>query len=112
MRRANKARGEVALTLGGVGVILCATMENLGHFNEAIGTRDIQEAMAAMGARDPKLTGAIIEALAIEGDAKKAWAAARGVVDMTNACKAINAALFPGDDEGDEGNAKAGAGKG
>lgn len=105
---ANKARGEIALTMGGETLVLAATMANLGHFNEALGEVNIQEGLARLGPKDPDLTRKLFLALVLEGDGAAAWDGARGVPDMHKACKAINEALFPEEDQ--EGNAEAGAG--
>ena len=103
MRKANKSRGEVAVTLGGVPLILCATMENLDALEQAtdLGLTDLMRELAGFKLSVLKYS---VQSLVVEGDADKAFAGLdAGVGWAAEVQSAIMSALVPDK----EGNAEA-----
>lgn len=105
MRRPNKSRGEVAVTVAGVELILCATMENLDKLEQETAGASIAELMRNLGACHKSTLKAGLLSLSVEGDAEKAWSGQTGIVEFPKIQQAVQAALVPDL----EGNAVAGA---
>ena len=106
MRNANKARGEVPLKVGGVDLILCATMENLDALEQATGGLALLELMERIGSCHGSTLKAGLKSLAVEGDADKAWQGQIGAAQWPVIQLALQQVLVPDL----EGNAEAGAG--
>ncbi len=107
MREPNIDRGEVAIKIGGEDLILCATMTNLSKFNKAIGECELEDAIEKMRSRDVDLICSAMQALTVEGSAKKAISNASGLAQLGIMAGAVMLALFPDVLEQEEGNAQA-----
>jgi hypothetical protein len=99
MRKANKARGEIAVKIGGHDLILCANMENLSHLEEALGGMPLSDVIATLNTAKVSVVLAAAEALCVEGDIKAARAEAVGAAPVLSLRQAVFDALAP-DTEG------------
>ncbi len=68
----NKERGEVAVTLGGVDLILCAEMTRLATLTTAMGVKTFAEVYEGLIGFHPPTVLLAISAFTIDGDAEKA----------------------------------------
>lgn len=109
MRKPNKARGEIALTVAGSELILCATMENLDALEQATGGKGISDLIADLTSFKVSTLKAALVSLTIEGDAAAAWSGMVGAGEMPAIQQAIMNALAP--DEASEGNVASAAEK-
>lgn len=95
MRKPNKTRGEVAVTVAGNELIMCATMEKLDALEQATGGMGISELLEALKAFRVSVLKASLVALTIEGDAESAWSAMIGAGELPAIQDAILTALAP-----------------
>ena len=102
MRKANKARGEVALEVAGLQLILCAEMARLEALEQGTGGMGLQDLVAALSAHRVSVLKAAVVALTIEGDAEAVFERMVGVTDLPAIQQAVMTALAP--DLDDEGN--------
>ncbi|WP_298958371.1 hypothetical protein [uncultured Roseibium sp.] len=105
MRKPNKSRGEVGVTVAGEKLILCATMENLDRLEQETDGLSLVELSRALQLMKLSVVKAGLIALCVEGDAEAAWYKQVGVKDHYPVRDAISQALLPDP----EGNAEPGA---
>lgn len=108
MRKPNKARGEVGVTVGGRDIILCAEMARLEQMEQATGGQSLTEVFSDVRLLKLSTLKACLSALAIDGDADAAWSGMIGAGEMPKLQKAILAALVP-DTEDASGNVEGAA---
>lgn len=68
----NGARGEVALTIGGVDLVIAATMKGLAAVSTRLGCNSLQELFLRLSGTEVAATIAAISLLTLKGDAEKA----------------------------------------
>ncbi|TPJ86959.1 MULTISPECIES: hypothetical protein [unclassified Mesorhizobium] len=107
----NGARGEVALTVGGVDLVIAATMAGLAAVSTRLECKSMADLFQRLSGVEPAATTAALELLTVRGD--KAAAVSKLKLKHFRACaEAINAALAHQfmDDEGNDETAKPKAG--
>jgi hypothetical protein len=107
MRKANKARGEVACTFNGHEFILCANMEALDQIDAELDLA-ISDILLELQKRKLRVVKTCLHAMAIEGDAEQALKTKVGVRGIPELANAIVDALVP-DAEEDDAAGKGGA---
>lgn len=101
MRAPNEARGEVALTVGGQDLIICATIDGLARVSAAIRSDTLHELFTKVGGGEPNACLAVLGSWVVEGDAA---AAIKGLklpdfLKVGNAAKAAMAAHMSDEDD-------------
>lgn len=71
----NGARGEVALRVGGVDLVIAATMQGLAAVSTRLGSQSLQDLFLRLSGTEIAATMAAISLLTVRGDAEKAVAA-------------------------------------
>ncbi|SNZ21727.1 hypothetical protein [Cohaesibacter gelatinilyticus] len=100
-QEANKIRGETPLKFGDDEIIISSCMENLAKYVDVVGDLDFEQVSSKLrDIKEHKFVGSVLQALCIDGDAKKAWSNARGFGDFSQAYAGIMTTIFPQDDEG------------
>ncbi|QFT31815.1 hypothetical protein FIV00_15085 [Labrenzia sp. THAF82] len=95
MRKPNKSRGEVAVTVAGEKLILCATMENLDQLEQVTGGLGLVELMRQIGGCHGSTLKAGLVSLSIEGDPEKAWNGQVGAAEFPKIQEAVQSAIVP-----------------
>ncbi|MBA5779497.1 hypothetical protein H2509_20395 [Stappia sp. F7233] len=109
MRPANEARGEVAVTVGGVDLILCATLGGLAGVSAATKSETFAQMFRKICGGEPNAIIAVVQSWTVEGDAVAALKAMK-IPDMMKIASAAERCMdaLMGDAAG---NADAGAEK-
>ena len=105
----NGARGEVALKIDDVDLVIAATMEGLSVLSTRLECQSLQDLFVKLSGTELTTTMAAIPALTVKGDAAKALEKLR-LKHFPAIAEAFSKALshhFEGDDEGNEPAAKA-----
>lgn len=101
----NGARGEVALKVGGVDLVIAATMKGLAAVSTRLGCNSLQELFLRLSGTEVAATLAAISLLTVKGDAERALEAIK-LKDYPVIAEAFAKALSH-HFEDDEGNEKA-----
>lgn len=88
----NGARGEVALTVGGVDLVIAATMKGLAALSTELGCKTFNDLFVKLSGGEIDAAVKAVRHLAIKGDGAKA-AEAMELSDMPAAVMAFNQAL-------------------
>lgn len=88
----NGARGEVALAVAGVDLVIAATMKGLAAVSTELGCKSFGDLFERLACGEVATVMAAIPALTVKGDAAKAMAGIE-LSDVPAAVVAINAAL-------------------
>jgi len=105
MLEVNGARGEVALTVGGVDLVIAATMKGLAAVSTRLNCQSLSELFLRLSGTEVAATLAAISLLTVRGDHEKALERIR-LKDYPACAEAFAKALAHHFD-GDEGNGKA-----
>jgi len=88
----NGARGEVALTVGGVDLVIAATMKGLAALSTALGCKTFNDLFERLSLGEINAAMNAVRLLAVKGDGAKA-ADAMELSDMPGALAAFNKAI-------------------
>ena len=72
MRAPNPERGEVAVTVGGVDLILCAEMQAIARLSKAMDARSLSDFYQRLLGGEPFAMRAVLATLVVDGDADAA----------------------------------------
>lgn len=100
----NGARGEVPLKVGGVELVIAASMQGLAATSTALGCQSLSELFLKLSQTEVAATIAGISNLTVKGDKEKA-VAALSLKDFTSCAEAFAKALahhFEGEPKNDE----------
>lgn len=107
---ANEARGEVAVTVDGVDLVVAAEMEKLAHLSSALGCKTLPDLYQRLAGSELSAMFGVLDTCVVKGDAK----AARKAMKLQGAMKlgaAITEALAHHAEGDDSGNAPSAKGK-
>lgn len=104
----NAARGEVALKIGTVNLVLAATIEGLSAVSTALDCKSLSDLFVRLSGTEVAATRAAIQFLTVDGDKDEAL----GVLKLKHfsACADAFAKVLAHHFEGEEGNASAAKG--
>lgn len=102
MMAANRAKGEVAVEIGGEALVLAATPDGLARFAESVGARTFQETAELAAGGGPLAVRAGLNSFVVTGDGAAAWAEIKPQEFLTfgNAMLAALTAHIPETDPG------------
>lgn len=101
----NGARGEVALKVGGIDLVIAATMEGLAAVSTHLGCKSLEDLFVRLSAVEVAATRSAIMFLTVKGDHEEAIKQL-GLSDFA-ACNAAFVAALGHHFEGNSGNVKA-----
>lgn len=102
MRAPNTARGEVALTVGGEDLIICATIGGLAQVSAAVKAETLHELYTKIGGGEPNACLAVLGSWTVAGNTAAAVENLKlpDLLKIGQAATAAMASHMDGDDDG------------